>query len=57
MDKLWTEEDLLQHFLDNRAPDWANVDVSEIKYALYARKSTQGDEQAFLGQNTTSEDG
>lgn len=45
MDKLWTEEDLLQHFLDNRAPDWADVDVSEIKYALYARKSTQGDEQ------------
>jgi DNA invertase Pin-like site-specific DNA recombinase len=45
MDKLWTEEDLLQHFLDNRAPDWAEVDVSTIKYALYARKSTQGDEQ------------
>lgn len=45
MDKLWTEEDLLQHFLDSRAPDWADVDVSEIKYALYARKSTQGDEQ------------
>ena len=45
MDKLWTEEDLLQHFLDNRAPDWTDVDVSEIKYALYARKSTQGDEQ------------
>ena len=45
MSKLWTEEDLLQHFLDNRAPDWADVDESEIKYALYARKSTQGDEQ------------
>lgn len=44
MDKLWTEEDLLQHFLDNRADDWADIDVSTIKYALYARKSTQGDE-------------
>jgi DNA invertase Pin-like site-specific DNA recombinase len=45
MDTLRTEEDLLQHFLDNRADDRADVDVATVKYALYARKSTQGDEQ------------
>ena len=45
MNKLWSEEDLLQHYIDRRADDWADVDVSSIKYALYARRSTQGDEQ------------
>jgi DNA invertase Pin-like site-specific DNA recombinase len=45
MDTLWTEEDLLQHFLDTRKGDTADLDVSTVKYALYARKSTQGEEQ------------
>lgn len=45
MGTLRTEEDLLQLFLDSRNNDSADIDISTIKYALYARKSTQGEEQ------------
>jgi DNA invertase Pin-like site-specific DNA recombinase len=42
---LRTEEDLLKHFLASREDDWTELDVSNVKYALYARKSTQGEEK------------
>ena len=45
MSNLRTEEDLLKHFLASREEDWSELDVSNVKYALYARKSTQGEEK------------
>lgn len=45
MSTLKTEEDLLKHFLAGRKDDWTELDVSSVKYALYARKSTQGEEK------------
>src|SRR5689334_14842158 len=45
MSNLKTEEDLLKHFLAGRKEDWSELDVSTVKYALYARKSTQGEEK------------
>ena len=45
MTELRTEEDLLKHFIAGREDGWAELDVSTVKYALYARKSTQGEEK------------
>lgn len=45
MSNLKTEEDLLKHFLAGRKDDRTELDVSNVKYALYARKSTQGEEK------------
>lgn len=40
----FTEEDLLELLSANKSEN-RKLDPSEIRYALYARKSTQGDEQ------------
>jgi hypothetical protein len=40
----FTEEDLLK-LLNADKSENRQLDTSDIKYALYARKSTQGDEQ------------
>lgn len=44
MASLYTEEDLLKIISAGKSGN-NQLDTSEIKYALYARKSTQGDEQ------------